>query len=145
MLCADFVRKELKCFEAYHSQYTTWQFLLSSYEAIQDAANVGRAAHLFRVKNLPKKKGEDVIIDTEPVGLAYSNDFLPGTAKDAKVAIKGAVEGCGELHALGKLHTGSFRPVYAAACMAYPVVHAGGSRSPAGCMGINCCTATHQC
>lgn len=53
---------------------------------------------------LPQLKGSKLVIETAPVGVAYSNTLLPRDEQEAKVAITGAVKGCGELHALGIGH-----------------------------------------
>lgn len=101
MYCADCVRKELKHFQTHHSKYATLEFLRSTYESIAGAANAGGAKHLVHAKTLPCLEGNHLIVETAPVGVAYDIASMSANEQEAKLAIRGAVRGCGELHALG--------------------------------------------
>lgn len=50
-----------------------------------------------------KQKGTTVIITTQPVGVSCDDPSTMLDSDDIKPAIRAAVKGCGELHALGEL------------------------------------------
>ena len=101
-LFVGFVRKKLMRFATYHSKYATFEFLRTTYEAIAEAAAAGGATHLVHPKAPPTLKNDCFIVDTAPVGVAFSDDHMPDTEEEAKRAIRGVVEGCGELHLLSE-------------------------------------------
>lgn len=100
MCCAGHVRKELRRFEDRYRQYTPpqippLQFLQSVYAAI-----VG-ADHLVQAMGPPTQRGSTYTVNLQPVGVAY-RDAVPQSVEEAKLAIKGVLMGCDELHTQGE-------------------------------------------
>ena len=96
------MRKELKHFEDRYSQFAPAQqnplaFLQEMYAAIQPSDE-----HLVQVRRSPKLLPDNTtyVVELQPVGLAYRNTLLPDE-QEAKLAVKGALSGCQELHAHG--------------------------------------------
>lgn len=58
------------------------------------------ANHVVQAMHPPTLRGSTYTVLLQPVGVAY-RDVLPQSVEEAKLAIRGVLLGCGELHARG--------------------------------------------